>query len=298
MLETTKEAGREASQTPQVPTGLDYTTRNCNSPAVETGKKRAPGRNCGKYTLIGQKQGKYSHHRFRCKGYGCGICGPKKIRMVRKRIAQHAVERKLTRFLTLTLDPKKLPAGATLKDRIAYLQATWRKMRVKPERKLGKPLVFIAVMELQRNGNPHLHMLVGSYLPKDWISKAWESQGGGRQTRIEYADVHRVSAYLAKYFTEESLCNLPPGTRRFSTSKGLALFARTKSEGVWALVNLSIEYCRSCASGIEGEEHKTEEDGARSLVAFVAGQVPPELADRLSPNNASRLWVEVKPKGK
>jgi len=39
---------------------------------------------------------------------------------VRKRIAQQAAERRLTRFLTLTFDPKKLPAGAALKDSIAY----------------------------------------------------------------------------------------------------------------------------------------------------------------------------------
>ena len=40
-----------------------------------------------------------------------------------------------------------------------------------------------------------------------------------------------------------------------------------------ALVKLSIEFCRERAAVIGAEEYLTEADGARSLVAFVAGQV-------------------------
>ena len=296
MLETAAKTEREAAQPPPAPTGFNNTQHNCNSSGTKP--KRKPGRHCGHYTLIGEKDGKYKHHRFRCKSYACGICGPKKIRMVRKRIAQRAVEHKLQRFLTLTLDPKKLEPGCDLKAKIGYLSDAWRKMRVYLKRKLGKSLVFVAVMELQQNGNPHLHMLVGSWLGKDWISNAWQRAGGGKFTRIEAADVHRVSAYLAKYFTDESLCDLPAGTRRFWTSQGLALFERVKGEGGYVLVNLPIEYWRERSGGVKAEEYKTEEDGARSLVAFEAAEVSPVLVDRLSPGNTSVLWVEIRRKAK
>jgi hypothetical protein len=120
-LTETKVTARPLRASTEVPTGFNHTTHNCNNaPDAGGKKKRPPGRCCGKYTLIGAKDGKYKHHRFRCKSYTCGICGPKKIRMVRKRIAQRAVENKLTRFLTLTLDPKKLKPGMTLEYLIVH----------------------------------------------------------------------------------------------------------------------------------------------------------------------------------
>src|SRR5208282_1268514 len=139
-------------------------------------------------------------------------------------------------------------------------------------RKLGRSLVFIAVVELQSNGNPHLHLLVGSFLPKQWISSVWQSLGGGWATRIEYADLHRVAAYLAKYVTEDSACDLPARTRRFSTSRGLAIFERSKGGGAWVLVKTTIEYLRELSSGVVAGSFETEADGARSLSSLTADQ--------------------------
>jgi hypothetical protein len=212
---------------------------------------------------------------------------------VRKRIAARAVEHGLQRFLTLTLDPKKLSTEWDVREKIAFLYAIWRKMRVYLQRKLKRSLAFIAVVELQANGNPHLHLLVGSYLPKLWISHAWQALGGGWATRIEHVDVHRVSAYLAKYFTEDSLRELPAGTRRFSTSRGLALFERTQGDGGWILVRVPIEYWRAQSLSVTVEEHETEEDGARALASFVALRVPDFLADRLIHKDGPRLSIEI-----
>jgi hypothetical protein len=212
---------------------------------------------------------------------------------VRRGIVHRAVENGLRRFLTLTLDPKKLPSGLDVAGKIEYLYGVWRKMRVYLRRKLGKSLVFISVVELQKNGNPHLHMLVGSFLPKEWISAAWEKLGGGSFTRIEYADMHRVAAYIAKYVTDDSLQELPAGTRRFSTSRGLALFERSKSNGIWVLVKAPIEYWRERAAGITVEEYETEQDGARQLAWFVASLVPPAVAARLNNNAGGKMWMEV-----
>jgi hypothetical protein len=277
-----------ATQPPETPSGFNNTKHNCNSRP-----SRRSRRNCGGYTLIGAVNQSYVHYRFRCKSYACGWCGPKKIRQVRKRIVQQALKHDLRRFLTLTLDPKKLNPGWSTQEKIAFLGAVWRKMRVSIQRKLGKSLVFISVIELQRNGNPHLHLLVGSYLHKQWISSAWEAVGGGWATRIEHIDVHRVAAYLSKYFTDDSVRDLPPGTRRFSTSRGLALFERKKGNGAWILVLGPIEYWRANATGVSTEQFESE-DGEHSLISFVAARVAAFLAARLQNVGSSpKLSVEI-----
>lgn len=233
---------------------------------------------CGDKTLIGRIRGRYAYHKLFCKRYKCRRCGPKKIRRVRKQIVQRAVQHGLTRFLTLTLDPKKLKPGCTLHEKIGYLYNVWRKMRGYLRRRLGKRLVFIAVVELQSNGTPHLHLLVGSFIPKDWISASWQALGGGWATRIEYADIHRVAAYLSSYITDDSLRNLPDGERRFSTSRGLALFPRNKSEGTWILTNSPIEIWRLMTFGVNEETFEVDDNGDRRLVSFIAMEAPTLLA--------------------
>jgi hypothetical protein len=275
---------------PQVPSGFNNTQHNCNR------LKRPIRHGCGKRTLVGLVNGKYLHHRHRCKSYQCGLCGPRKVRQVRKRIVQLALEHGLQRFLTLTLDPKKLRPDLDVQGKIAYLQNVWRKMRVSLSRKLGRRLIFIAVVELQGNGNPHFHLLVDSFLPKQWISAAWQRLGGGWATRIEYAQLRRVAAYLAKYVTDDSASDLPARTRRFSTSRGLPLFQRTKSNDPWVLLRLSIDDLRELSSDIVSEVTEIEPDGDVSLRLFVAEGVPRALSERLTNAAAAPLAIEMFPR--
>jgi hypothetical protein len=69
-------------------------------------------------------------------------------------------------------------------------------MRVSLERKFGKTVQFIGVLEFQKSGVAHLHLLVGLYIPQDWLSTAWESIGGGKIVDIRSVDIHRVTMYL------------------------------------------------------------------------------------------------------
>jgi hypothetical protein len=78
------------SMGPEAPSGFNYTQHNCNRP-LRWG--------CGKRTLIGFVGGHDHHHRFRCKSYSYGRCGPRKVRQVRKRIVQLALKHRLRRFL-------------------------------------------------------------------------------------------------------------------------------------------------------------------------------------------------------
>jgi hypothetical protein len=276
--------GVKAAQQPEPPSGFNYTEHNCNT---EVRPRRSRGRFCGAWTMVGPFDGKYNYVRSRCKSYRCELCGPRKIRHVRKSIVRHAIENRLQRFLTLTLDPKKFPVGVNLIGKISYLKNCWRKMREYIRRKLGKSVCFIAVMELQRNGNPHLHALIGSYLDKAWITSAWQALGGGSFTRIEMADIHRVAAYVSKYISEEgSLVELPDGVRRFSTSRGLPLFECSKPANGWQLAKMPIDRLRARCTGVEIETF----DDSGELVSFVAGDLAYIYEPRWGKTNR---WKEI-----
>jgi hypothetical protein len=178
-----------------------------------------------------------------------------------------AGERHLTRLATLTLDPSKIASG---ESSIEYIRETWRKMRVSLRRFLGKPIEFIAVLELQRSGMAHLHVLVGSYLPQEWLSKAWQGVGGGRVVDIRCVDVHRISAYLSKYLTSRCMTELPAGTRRFSCSRGIVLWARKADRSGWWLCALPIEELRALARNVTDERWEPEVCGLDTLEFFAA----------------------------
>ncbi len=302
--------GAEAAKPPEPPSLLDYTKHNCNREQQAEAKRNSRacnqlGRHCGHWTVVGpHENGKSQYVRFRCKGYDCSICGPRKIRRVRRAIVQYAIDHNLQRFLTLTLDPKKLPPELALIEMIAYLRDSWRKMRVYIQRKLGRSLVFISVVELHQSGVPHLHVLVGSYLPQRWVSIAWQAAGGGRIVDGRHVDIHRVAAYLAKYITKEKLCSGFTKTfgkngkrqrlRRFTTSRGLALFERTKPGSGWILTRVPIERLSYDllwrGVGREIEEYETEEDGSVVLSWFVADMLSPMALLYRVGHDTPRYW--------
>ena len=102
---------------------LDNNKNNCNS---WCGTKAVAGR----VEVSGKR--KYGYARLRCKQWSCPECGPKKARKLQKAIEEKAREMDLTRFLTLTLDPKTIPPDI---DQNKYLRKVWRKFRVYPKRK-------------------------------------------------------------------------------------------------------------------------------------------------------------------
>ena len=110
-------------------------------------------------------------------------------------------------------------------------------MRVLLARKYGKSIDFIAVLEFQKNGMAHFHILLGVYIPQEWLSETWESIGGGKIVDIRYIDVHRVSAYLSVYLTGDKVIKtlelLPKRARIFTTSRSIALWDKKKKGVGW-----------------------------------------------------------------
>jgi len=238
---------------------------------------------CGNFTVVGPatqaKVGRLAYSRLLCNAYRCSRCRPRKLRRVRARIAEIATQTKLQRFVTLTLDPKKIPENVT-SDR--HLRETWRKMRVLLARKFKASMPFISVLEFHKSGIAHLHILVGIYIPQSWLSEAWQSVGGGKIVDIRYVDVHRVSAYLTKYLAnqkvEHTLRYLPLRARIFSTSRSIVFWGKNKS-GYWWLAKKNFDRLREMAEKVSNERFEALADYAPfdlSLLMYFESALVPE----------------------
>jgi hypothetical protein len=135
----------------------------------------------------------------------------------------------------LTLDPKKISG-----DPVRYLNAAFAKLRVYLQRTYGTAPQYIRVLEFQKNGNPHFHVLIDRYIDIAWIKNAWVAVGGGYMIDIRLVDIHRVGPYVSKYLTKELLMSGPPRSRRVTTSRGIKLFEKTPTETAWLLIRVPI----------------------------------------------------------
>jgi hypothetical protein len=219
---------------------------------------QALGRNphCGIWSIVGVGDGGLQKfHRLNCKCWGCKHCGPKKAKRYRYLIAQLAEQEHLTRFLTLTLDPKKIQGNS-----VSYLRGVFNKFRLYLRRKFGSPIKYIAVLEFQKSGIAHLHVLVDRFIPQNWISDSWSALGGGNIVDIRYVDVHRISRYVSKYLTKELLLSAPKRSRRVTTSRSLHLLPKKDSNGSWELFKVSIFHLFSRLSDL-ARDIQVDEDG-------------------------------------
>lgn len=203
---------------------------------------------CGKFTIKGQveseKYGKvWRYARLNCKSWQCPRCGPKRVKMLRHAIIRVANEFELRRFLTLTLDPR----SCTPEESVKYARKCWNKMRTYLRREFGEPITFIAILEFQKSGYAHLHILIDRYIRHSWIQKNWQAVGGGKFVNIRQVNIRRISAYLSKYLTKELL--LAPyyqQYRRYTTSRDIKLFIKAE-KGLWTLFRSPLEYLLALA---------------------------------------------------
>jgi hypothetical protein len=105
-------------------------------------------------------------------------------------------------------------------------------------RKFGESVDYVGVLEFQKNGVAHLHLLLGRFIKQDWLSDAWSAVGGGVVVDIRQVDIHRVTAYLSIYLTgdkvKHTLKLLPVRARIFTTSRSIRLWPK-KEKGCWWL---------------------------------------------------------------
>jgi hypothetical protein len=207
------------------------------------------GKYCGSWTLRGREpDSSQRFHRLHCKGWKCSRCGPKKAKHYRHAIGAEAERLKLCRFMTLTLDPKKIHG-----DPVKYMRKCFAKMRVALLRKFGRTPQYICVLEFHKSGLPHLHFLISRYIDWKWLSAAWQAVGGGWKVDIsKVADLHRVRNYVSKYLSKDLLLSAPKRSRRVTTSQGIRLNEkRPPSTATWKLERRSVEgFFEDCAAEV------------------------------------------------
>jgi len=170
--------------------------------------------------------------------WNCPRCGPRRAAKLRHAVIQAAKEKDLRRFLTLTLNPR----ACTAQNSVEYIRQCWAKFRTYLKRQYGTSVTFISVVEFQKSGYAHLHVLVDRYIAHNWLKGAWQAVGGGSIVDIRLVDIHKISSYLPKYLTKEILLShCDTKYRRYTTSRDLLLFKKPP-KGVWMLLTVSIEY--------------------------------------------------------
>jgi hypothetical protein len=178
-----------------------------------------------------------------------------------------AKEHDLATFMTLTLDHKKIQG-----NRFDYIHRVWHRMLTRLRRgfhlnhassyvTVFGSFPYIKVLELQRSGVPHFHILLPRWVMdhQHWfvleVRKAWVACGGGAQTDVEVVEIRDIGGYVTKamasYLTKESfLEGIRDGARRVTTSVGLRISERS-GVGTWVRYTTSITelYVQRMAAG-------------------------------------------------
>jgi len=150
--------------------------------------------------------------RFRCKSWRCDLCRPWVFKRDFARIMDALESRTGWLYAVLTLNPKRWRAG----KRAAYKNfwRAWRRLRHRLARFLGVPVEYIAVMERQRSGWPHMNLALhwrGMELIEDletyavgierWMKDNAPSCGLGFSVYCQELDNQKN---IAGYFTGQS----------------------------------------------------------------------------------------------
>lgn len=129
--------------------------------------------------------------------------------------------------LELTLDPKMF---MRLFDEFMFVDPAWARLRAWLYKRYGH-FEFLKVLEVQKSGRPHLHILLSgiSHIPHEGLYAVWQKYGGG------YVWVRRIEgridavSYVLKYVNKTILGEdktyaallFASNKRMFSMSQGL-----------------------------------------------------------------------------
>jgi hypothetical protein len=244
---------------------------------------------CGRFSIRGTAHDG-SHRRYsrvNCKCWNCARCAPKRAKLYRRSICRAIEKHKLCRMLTLTLDLSaaklgtreqralykkhfrpKLQCGCDScsnlrKKSVPYTRKCFNKLRTYWRRQFKKAPTFIAVLEFQKNGNPHLHVMVDRYMDFSWIQSAWQAVGGGQFVNIKQIDLHRAAHYISKYLSKEDyamLFSAPIRSRRVTTSRSIQLLEKSVKEHKWELLRTVIQILFDMHEDV-AEDVRRDEDG-------------------------------------
>lgn len=208
---------------------------------------------CEEDSLIGISGRKARVSALRCRRWSCPHCA---VRLRRKMVALalagfQSGER--VRLMTLTS-----PGDEDSERSYQLLRPRWKRLRETLRRRFpGLRLEYFAVIERQRRGHAHLHVLFrGPYIPQRWLSSAAQKAGFG-----PIVDVRQVGKaagrYVAKYLGKEMGATpealgfppLPKWHRRATwTHRWAPEFARKRRQ--WQVEQGLLAYIWYIASGM------------------------------------------------
>ncbi len=184
--------------------------------------------------------------RIGCNSWSCPVCQVKKAIYARY-LLQSVIELNfLEYFLTLTLDPTKIPPEYIQPDNRTHAYITklfnhfltvlkrkkfsYTKNDSRAEFKLDtsdSKIKYVWVIEFQKNGNAHLHILLNKFVPIEVVRDLWTHVGGGHIMRVEKvrnleAIGKYITGYIAKGFEDGKQSGFKFFERRFSISRSCA----------------------------------------------------------------------------
>jgi hypothetical protein len=158
-----------------------------------------------------------------CKCYNCDRCRPKKKYDLLKNIVRAAERHNLRRHLIITLPGYPFRSlFCNCNESFDYCMKKFNEFRVLYKREFGRNLSYICLPRSQEDGFCHLHILVGSYIPKDWLDKTLKNINLGYPF-ITYVDVQRLSNYLSKYWYKEHEWYIPKNKKHYTRSADIEL---------------------------------------------------------------------------
>src|SRR3989338_1243650 len=179
-----------------------------------------------KSMLLHYENGKISHATFLripCRSWTCPDCAPIKTHRVTALLKDIIIRNDMKYFLTLTLDPANIPSEYLVPENQThkYITKLFNSL-LSNIRLIEKDLRYVWVIEFQRNGNAHMHIVLNTRLDIVQVRKIWTRIGGGPQSRVmQIRDLVSIAAYLAKYVGKSllgSIGNLHYFERRYSIS--------------------------------------------------------------------------------
>ncbi len=181
-----------------------------------------------------------------CRTYGCPVCGPKKIRRLKKAILNWLRPQKHVRIWTFTL------TSALFLDKTEHfriLQEGFRRT-IKDIRRLkeftsASKIHYIAIREPHSSGYTHLHVLVTSYVHVLLVQELFDSHirkllasRGDLPNKVcnvhmEAVYTHRgIAQYVVKYITKAIHTIEKPYRHNYSKSN-FRLFQVKKGRDCW-----------------------------------------------------------------
>lgn len=189
--------------------------------------RNAPPHFCGMYKsaklrVTGNKLLEVIFSKIPCNSWCCPVCSVRKAIRLKYWLREIIEINNLERFITLTLDPKKIPVEyqndthkyitklfnhfltILRRKKYPYWMESQQKMFYFDLSKANEKLKYVWVIEFQKKThNAHMHILTNQWLPAVVIRKIWEDIGGGTQMRIEpVKSIKGISNYITDYLVK------------------------------------------------------------------------------------------------